>query len=160
MRNWLELQETRGGKREAKNEQSLTEVRSKKLEVRSQNTEVRIKKEEKSIAPSNELPEAYPLVFSDKLIQVFVERKVKAKLAKSWLETFPEPDWLSQEILKALNWEVANPRKKKIDFGKFMNNWLSRGWDTRKIQSNFQSRDQQRESSNADLYEKVLRGEA
>lgn len=65
MRNWLKLQETRGGKRQAKPEQNID--RSKKLEVRSKNKEKKyIKKEIVANAPEtvfnlDELYQLYPL---------------------------------------------------------------------------------------------------
>lgn len=65
MRNWLKLQETRGGKREAKTEQNVG--RSKKEEVRSKILEKKyIKKETVANAPEtvfnlDELYQLYPL---------------------------------------------------------------------------------------------------
>lgn len=94
--------------------------------------------------------------------KIFIERKIKPKLAEAWLTSFPEPDWITQEINKALAWEIANPRSRKKDFGRFMTNWLTRGWDSRRVQGNKQISQtfaQQKSDHNADMLEKVLRGE-
>jgi hypothetical protein len=91
-----------------------------------------------------------------------IERKAKGTLVRGWLEIFPEPDWILGELRKAHIWEEANPRKKKKDFGKFMTNWLTRGWDSRKIQSAPFNRAEQRTQNNraaAEQYMKKLEEE-
>lgn len=115
-------------------------------------------------APSNKLHEANaPL--PDELIlshDYLIERKAKPSLVKEWLSIFPEPDWIIGELKKAHLWELANPRKKKKDFGKFMTNWLNRGWDTRKIQSSQFNKTTQRTENNravAEAYMKKLEAE-
>lgn len=53
------------------------------------------------------------------------------ELFNSWLKTYEDETWIRLEISKAASWIVANPKKApKKDFGRFLNNWLSRGWDT------------------------------
>lgn len=52
-------------------------------------------------------------------------------LFNSWLKTYEDETWIRLEINKAAAWMVANPKRApKKDFGRFLNNWLSRGWDT------------------------------
>src|SRR6201984_1335393 len=114
-------------------------------------------------APSCKQPEAeapHPLELSD-AHAFLIMRKVKPKLAQSWVTTFDDPDWIIQELKKASLWEDANPKKKKIDFGKFMTNWLTRGWDSRKVPSNT-NRAEQRTANNraaGEAYMKKLQGE-
>lgn len=61
------------------------------------------------------------------------ERDISTNVQKSWLEAFPEPEWIIGEIRKALAWEASNPRRRKKQFSKFMTSWLTRSWDSRKI---------------------------
>lgn len=55
--------------------------------------------------------------------------KVKQSVQERWLAAYPDAQWVKQEILKALAWEAANPKKRSKDFGRFMTNWLSNGWE-------------------------------
>jgi len=48
---------------------------------------------------------------------------------KAWLLAYPDADWIVSEILKANVWIESNPRKAPKDFGRFMANWLSRGYE-------------------------------
>lgn len=55
---------------------------------------------------------------------------ISQKLFDSWLETYQDKTWINLEIKKAQAWIHANPRKApKTDFARFLNNWLSRGWE-------------------------------
>lgn len=45
-----------------------------------------------------------------------------------WNRTYPAVDIL-QEIKRSAAWVQANPKKKKTDYKKFINNWLSRQQD-------------------------------
>lgn len=56
-------------------------------------------------------------------------RGVKPALQKTWIDAYPDLAWVRSEIGKAITWEAANPHKRKKDFGRFMTNWLARGWD-------------------------------
>lgn len=67
------------------------------------------------------------------LREIFKTRNVKTELQKKWLDAFPDPDWIVSEVRKAIAWEGANPKRRKINFGAFMQNWLARGWDKRRI---------------------------
>ncbi len=92
---------------------------------------------------------------------ILLDRKIKPDLTKTWLFAFPEPEWIIQEVQKAIAWEAANPRKQKKDFGKFMTNWLNRGWDSRKVPTNF-NRAEQRTANNrvaAETYMRKLENE-
>lgn len=55
--------------------------------------------------------------------------KVKRSVQERWLAAYADANWIKQELLKALAWEAANPRKRSKDFGRFMTNWLSNGWE-------------------------------
>lgn len=55
---------------------------------------------------------------------------ISQKLFDSWLQTYQDQAWINLEIKKAHAWIHANPRKApKTDFARFLNNWLSRGWE-------------------------------
>lgn len=54
---------------------------------------------------------------------------VKQSVQRLWLEAYPDRAWIRQELLKACAWIEANPRKQSKDFGRFMNNWLAKGWE-------------------------------
>lgn len=66
------------------------------------------------------------------LEKLFTEREVTTDVQASWIEAFPDPAWVSQEIRKAVTWEKANPTRKKKNFGAFITRWLTKGWDQRK----------------------------
>lgn len=53
-----------------------------------------------------------------------------ADLQRAWLETYQDQAWIKQEVNKASAWILANPRKAPKKFGAFMNNWLSRAWES------------------------------
>lgn len=53
------------------------------------------------------------------------------ELFNTWLKTYEDEAWVRLEIGKAASWIVANPKRApKKDFGRFLNNWLSRGWES------------------------------
>ena len=56
-------------------------------------------------------------------------RKVKIDAQRKWLALYGSGEWVGREILKALAWECANPSRRKKDLARFLNGWLSRGWD-------------------------------
>jgi hypothetical protein len=58
---------------------------------------------------------------------------VSKKLFDSWLKTYQEESWINLELKKAEAWIHANPKRApKRDFARFLNNWLSRGWDNKR----------------------------
>ncbi len=97
-------------------------------------------------------PESYSPIH-----QILVERKIKPELSQSWLKTFPDPQWVINEVNKAVSWEIANPQRRKIHFGKFVTNWMNRGWDSRKISGSDpgQTKAQQMSNQNSAMMEKL-----
>lgn len=84
-------------------------------------------------------------------------KQISIVLIETWLQSFPEPDWIIQELKKANVWEIANPRKKKKDFGRFMTNWLTKGWDERRMPRNSgMNRATQRETQNRSAAEAYM----
>lgn len=64
---------------------------------------------------------------------LFLERGVTEEIQKSWLDGFPDVQWIIGEIRKAIVWETSNPNRKKKRFGAFISRWLTKGWDERKV---------------------------
>lgn len=58
-------------------------------------------------------------------------RHTTHKLQRSWLEAYasPGPEWIKQELKKAIAWLDANTKKRAKHFGRFMTNWLSRAFE-------------------------------
>ena len=50
------------------------------------------------------------------LSETFRERSVTEKVQQSWIEAFPDSEWITEEIRKALAWELANPIRRKKNF--------------------------------------------
>jgi len=98
---------------------------------------------------------SYPSEYLE-LSDVFDQRMVKAKITCSWVRAYPDAEWVMQEIRKALAWEVANPQRRKKDFGRFMTNWLSRSWDSRKSNQGM-NKAEQRDAHNAAAAKEALR---
>lgn len=94
---------------------------------RLEEIEEREKKEEQNkTAPSEPTdaqqpsPKGVPFTVPDKSRQV-------------WFKLYQDVAWIEREIQKAEAWCVANPRRApKKDFARFVNNWLSRGWEDRR----------------------------
>lgn len=121
-RNWLELQENRGGKRTSKSNQKHD--RREKREVRRKNIETEA--EGFLCSETEKFRSELPFVFQNEIYF----SKLKTKLAEVWVQIYP-PEWINAELQKAVSWIHANPTKSpKSDFPKFFNNWLSRGWET------------------------------
>lgn len=51
-----------------------------------------------------------------------------ATLLKAWSAAYPGVDVMA-EVRKAHAWEVANPKKRKVDKARFLGNWLARSQD-------------------------------
>lgn len=100
-------------------------------------------------------PDCFEQVFS-----VLNQRGVKPKVSESWVHAFPEPAWVIQEIYQAIAWEASSGRK-KIDFGKFITNWLKRGWDSRRTTATHNRAEQRTQNNHAAgaAYLKKLEGE-
>lgn len=84
-------------------------------------------------APSKLVADGYP---SDLLpvASVLVEKHVLPELAVKWQELYGAA-YVVREIQSALAWELANPKKVKKNFSRFMSGWLSRGWRENKKQA-------------------------
>ena len=108
--------------------------------------------EKERIAPSNKLLEAqgYPKEYLP-VHSILQERGVDLKIARIWLNTYPDPPWVVQQVLNAVAWETANPKSRKILFGKFVTNWMTRNWDKRTTQKQHQG--SVRESGNKSALE-------
>jgi hypothetical protein len=105
--NWLKLQETRGGKRQAKTEQKM-----QKIEDRREKREVRKKKVDKE-----------PLITFENFRP---EQVVKDK----WKQIY-DMEYLSYQDKQMELWLLSNPEKdSKTQRGwtQFMTNWFARGW--------------------------------
>lgn len=79
-----------------------------------------------------------PFDTDGKLQLTFIERDVPLKTQQAFLDAYPDPKWVAQQVFKAIAWEMMNPQKRKKNFARFLGNWLSRGWDehTSKFPSN------------------------
>lgn len=64
--------------------------------------------------------------------KTFTERSVTRQVQDSWVEAFPDIQWIRGEIAKALSWEASNPNRRKKNFGAFITRWLTKSWDQRK----------------------------
>ena len=111
----------------------------------------------------NTRSERSEIVFPDgvaELESLWLSRSVKPNQLEAMLEAFPEPNWLMREARKAVAWEEANPTRRKKDFARFLNNWLSRAWDSRKVPGSYQQRandGEAREAQNALAAKEALR---
>lgn len=99
-------------------------------------------------APLAALPDYQPIE------SVILERKVSEAVQRRWSEAFPDPQWVCEQVRKALVWEAAHPNRRKKNFAAFMSNWLGRDWDRRKtpVTSN---RAEQRSRANYETMESV-----
>lgn len=96
----------------------------------------------------------------DFLDSLFMERRVTGKHWKAWSEAFPDPEWVKQEIRKAVTWELGSPKNRKRNFAAFVGRWLSRGWDTRAREApRRMTRAEELSDYNQRMHEKILKGE-
>lgn len=121
----LDLLDRRFKKVSCKRLDSVTEV---SLEKRREEKIER--REEKSILSEAEI--SVPSIKTKKLkVDLIGEQKIEVdpKLVESWVDTYPK-DFLELEFKKAKSWVLANRHKApKSNWGRFLNNWFSRGWD-------------------------------
>jgi hypothetical protein len=103
------------------------------------------------------------IVFPDgvsELSELWQSRSVKPKQLETMLQAFPEPAFIMGEARKAVAWEEANPARRKKDFARFLNNWLARAWDSRRVLPQGGARlntAEQREANNRAAAEEALR---
>lgn len=77
-------------------------------------------------AQSKLIAEVYPTDLLP-VSETLAERGVKPELAVQWLALY-SLEFIMREIHGAIAWELANPKKAKKNFSRFMTGWLSRGW--------------------------------
>jgi len=54
---------------------------------------------------------------------------IKQTLLESWVKTYGR-EFVEMELKKAHSWALANSKKApKSNWGRFLNNWLSSGWE-------------------------------
>jgi hypothetical protein len=102
---------------------------------------------------------SHPEAFAE-LHGFFLERGVKPEITLAWEQTFPESSWVIQEVKKAIAWETANTSRRKINFGRFMTNWLNKGWDSRRNTGLPQNYAERRFENNKNALEIALAREA
>jgi len=79
---------------------------------------------------SNEIASAPPELLELELYRT--DSKLLAKwpaLSKAWNTSCPGVD-IKTEVAKAHAWEVANPKRRKVDKARFLNSWLTRAQDS------------------------------
>ncbi len=86
---------------------------------------------------------------------------VTHRAQKSWLVAYPNADWICFEVRKAHAWCETNSHKAPKDFGKFMNNWLSRSFEEYRkgLQSKHKTFAQKNSDALQEMREKLDRGE-
>lgn len=93
-------------------------------------------------------------------VELWQSRGVKPNQLSAMLQAFPEPAFIMGEARKAVAWEEANPARRKKDFARFLNNWLARAWDSRRVLPQGGARmntAEQREANNRAAAEEALR---
>jgi hypothetical protein len=62
-------------------------------------------------------------------IEEFLQ-KVSVSAQTAWVAVYEDPEWIKQEILKAVAWCKSNQRKApKSNYSSFMARWLARSWE-------------------------------
>lgn len=99
--------------------------------------EIRLEEKREEETPSvSKLPETLRADIGENLFNLFLARKVTENQWNALLAAYPDRPWVVQEINRAVNWEEANPQRKKKNFAAFITRWLAKGWDTRRIEAN------------------------
>lgn len=114
---WSEFQETRGKKKDKKNQIPPGDIRSKNIDIKKQIIDNRI-----VCAEPKQVLVASPTV-DKKDLSFFINQKL--------LELYPQ-EYLDREKVKMEMWLATNGHKRpKSDRGmvRFVTSWLSRGWD-------------------------------
>jgi hypothetical protein len=88
---------------------------------------------------------------------LWLARGVKPKQLETMLQAFPDPSFILGEAKKAVAWEEANPQRRKKDFARFLNNWLARAWDSRRVLPTKRNEAEEREALNRAAAKEALR---
>lgn len=79
---------------------------------------------------------AIPEFSASPVVKEFLERaEIRVRTQSLWLQTYEDPGWISQELLKMLAWLENNPQRRpktQRGYSTFMSTWLSRGWEYRR----------------------------
>jgi hypothetical protein len=89
--------------------------------------------------------------------EIWLARGVKPKQLETMLQAFPDPSFILGEAKKAVAWEEANPQRRKKDFARFLNNWLARAWDSRRVLPTKRNESEEREALNRAAAKEALR---
>lgn len=68
----------------------------------------------------------------DKIVSEFIAKyQISEASQKSWVDLYPEIEFVRREILKATAWLSTCSRapKSKTGYNRFINGWLARGWE-------------------------------
>ena len=52
--------------------------------------------------------------------------EISWEVQKRWLMAYKNADWIVTELFKAMAWMASNPKRKKKNVVRFLNNWLAR----------------------------------
>ena len=64
-----------------------------------------------------------------------LEGEIAPALVGAWRRAYPSLD-LSAELRKAEAWLMANPKRRKKDYVRFLGNWLARSYQPRQRSGN------------------------
>lgn len=57
-------------------------------------------------------------------------KKLKPEMLATWIKTYPDKQWLKNELNRSALWLLANKAKApKSRFDRFVNSWLDRAWE-------------------------------
>lgn len=96
------------------------------LRERVKSKEIRGKKKSKEKEKEKE-----PCGLHEKLKDSFIESyfvDVKLKTQEAWLVTYPNPEWIKNQIMKSITW-LINQGEVRKDMGRYVSNWLARAKD-------------------------------
>lgn len=60
--------------------------------------------------------------------------KINPDILRRWEQLYQDPEFLNTELLKALNWYEANPKKlpkSSASWSRALSNWFAKGWEWR-----------------------------
>lgn len=59
--------------------------------------------------------------------------EVSSKTQENWVKAYNDPEWIVQEIFKAMAWLTSNPKRQKKNISRFLTNWLARSASSPKM---------------------------